>query len=100
MVASKRRASSSAAADLPLAVGPAMRRARRGRRAGPTRPPEVMPSIPVVVTLVAAPQSFEISDALIARAAQALPRAIRYERLAEGAADLFFEGDIEDRKSV
>jgi hypothetical protein len=53
-----------------------------------------MPSIPVVVTLVAVPQSFEISDALIARAAQALPRAVRFERLAEGAADLFFEGDI------
>ncbi|HLW90180.1 MAG TPA: phosphoserine phosphatase SerB [Roseiarcus sp.] len=52
-----------------------------------------MPPVPVVATLVAAPQSFEISDALIARAAQALPRVARPERLAEGAADLFFLSD-------
>src|SRR5271170_253212 len=44
MVASKRRANSTATADLPLAVGPAMRRARR-KRADPARLPEVMPSI-------------------------------------------------------
>jgi phosphoserine phosphatase len=52
-----------------------------------------MPPVPVVATFVAAPQSFEISDALIERAAQALPRAARPERLAEGAVDLFFTSE-------
>ena len=49
-----------------------------------------MPSRRFVATLVAAPQSFELSDALIARAAQALPGKPEIARLAPGAADLFF----------
>jgi phosphoserine phosphatase len=52
-----------------------------------------MPSRRLVATLVAAPQSFELSDALIARAAQALPGAPRASRLAAGAVDLMFAGD-------
>jgi phosphoserine phosphatase len=52
-----------------------------------------MPSRSFVATLVAAPQSFEFSDALIAFAAQALPGAAKTSRLASGAADLFFEAD-------
>jgi phosphoserine phosphatase len=46
-----------------------------------------------VATLVAAPQSFELSDALIARAAQALPGATESSRLATGAVDLLFEAE-------
>jgi phosphoserine phosphatase len=46
-----------------------------------------------VATLVAAPQSFELSDALIARAAQALPSGAEASRLASGAVDLFFDAD-------
>ncbi len=46
-----------------------------------------------VATLVAAPQSFELSDALIARAAQALPAAAEVARLDTGAVDLFFEAE-------
>jgi phosphoserine phosphatase len=50
-----------------------------------------MSSGPTVATLVAAPECFEISDALIARAAQALPAGAKSARLADGAADLVFE---------
>jgi phosphoserine phosphatase len=46
-----------------------------------------------VATLVAAPQSFELSDALIARIAQVLPGAAEFSRLATGAVDLFFEAE-------
>ena len=46
-----------------------------------------------VATLVAAPQSFDLSDALIARAAQALASGAETSRLAAGAVDLFFEAD-------
>jgi phosphoserine phosphatase len=49
-----------------------------------------------VATLVAAPRSFDLSDALIARAAQALPAAVEVSRLAAGAADLFFEATEDD----
>jgi phosphoserine phosphatase len=54
-----------------------------------------MPSRLTVATLVAAPEHFEISDALIARAAQALPAAAKTSRLADGAVDLIFESEIE-----
>ncbi len=50
-----------------------------------------MPHRNFVATLVAAPQSFELSDALIARAAQALPGDAQISRLAAGAADLLFQ---------
>ena len=52
-----------------------------------------MPLRPLVATLIAAPQSFEVSDALIARAAQVLPGAPKAVRLAGGAVDLFFAAD-------
>ncbi|HLJ72252.1 MAG TPA: phosphoserine phosphatase SerB, partial [Roseiarcus sp.] len=54
-----------------------------------------MPSRRFVVTLVAAPQSFDLSDALIARIAQALPGKVEVSRLAAGAADLFFMAEGE-----
>jgi phosphoserine phosphatase len=50
-----------------------------------------MPSRLTVATLVAASERFEISDALIARTAQALPTPANASRLADGAVDLFFE---------
>jgi phosphoserine phosphatase len=46
-----------------------------------------------VATLVAAPHSFDLSDALIARAAQALPGVAEVSRLAPGAVDLLFDAD-------
>src|SRR5579883_78253 len=52
---------------------------------------DFMPHRNFVATLVAAPQSFELSDALIARAAQALPGDAQISRLAAGAADLLFQ---------
>jgi phosphoserine phosphatase len=78
---------------LPLAVGPAMRSARRFAVVSLPSLLDVMSLSPFVATLVAAPRSFEFSDALIAFAAQALPGAEKRERLAPGAADLFFETD-------
>jgi phosphoserine phosphatase len=48
---------------------------------------------PFVATLVAAPRAFELSDALIAFVAQALPGVEKRARLASGAADIFFEAD-------
>jgi phosphoserine phosphatase len=52
-----------------------------------------MPINSFVATLVAAPRSFEFSDALIAFAAQALPGSPKIDRLASGAADLLFEAE-------
>jgi phosphoserine phosphatase len=54
-----------------------------------------MPSRLTVATLVAAPERFEISDALIARAAQALPAAAKTSRLADGAVDIIFQSEVE-----
>ena len=53
-----------------------------------------MPSRLLVATLIANPLRPTLSDALIARAAQALPAVVSTQWLGDGvAADLFFEGD-------
>jgi phosphoserine phosphatase len=59
-----------------------------------------MPSQTFVATLVANPLNFALSDALIARAAQALPDLASWRWLDQNvAADLFFSGD-EDSLSM
>jgi phosphoserine phosphatase len=78
---------------LPLAVGPAMRSARRFAVVSLPSLLDVMSLSPFVATLVAAPRAFELSDALIAFVAQALPGVEKRARLASGAADIFFEAD-------
>jgi phosphoserine phosphatase len=77
---------------LPLAVGPAMRSARRCVADPSPALLEGMSRL-TVATLVAAPERFELSDALIAHVAQALPAAAKSARLAEGAVDLLLESD-------
>ncbi len=63
-------ASTSAAADLPLAVGPAMRSARLNPILPRQRPEASCRRSPLVATLIADPRKFRFSDARIARAAQ------------------------------
>ena len=56
-----------------------------------------MPSAPLVATLVVDPQRPTLSDAFLARAAQALPGSVETRWLAPGvAADLFFGGETGD----
>ncbi len=78
------RAMRSANADLPLAVGPAMRSALG------VLLDEPMPVF--VATLVAAPAG--LTDAAVRRVAQALPAPVESRWLSQGeAADLVFEGE-------
>ncbi len=60
-----------------------------------------MKSAAYVVTLVANPEDSALSDALIARAAQALPEFAGSRWLNPGiAADLFYDGEIDGRAAV
>ena len=93
MLAPKRRASASAMADLPLAVGPAMRSARRRAFALPALSGIVMPAL--VATLVADPSRARLSDAGLDAFAQATPGYEGRAWLDEGVAvDLFFRGEL------
>jgi phosphoserine phosphatase len=94
IVAPKRSASARAAADLPLAVGPAMRSARlpfsRAREWGRGKG-TFKPSSAVVATLIADSRSIRLSDARLARLAQGVGGFDSHQGLDEGAAaDLFF----------
>ena len=60
-----------------------------------------MPSPALVATLVVDPQKPGLSDAFLARAAQALPGAVSHRWLDPGvAADLYFEGETGDLASL
>ena len=62
---------------------------------------QTMKSAAYVVTLVANPEDSALSDALIARAAQALPGFAGSHWLNPGvAADLFYDGEIDARAAV
>jgi phosphoserine phosphatase len=93
MVAPKRCASASATADLPLAVGPAMRSARCRASVLPAPSEIVMPAL--VATIVADPSRARLSDEGLDAFAQAAPGFEGRAWLDQGmAADLFFQGEL------
>src|SRR5271157_2829201 len=98
IVAPNLSASASATADLPLAVGPAMRSARLTYF--PPRSGSVMSSV-LVATLIADPLEYRLSEATLDRAAQALRGIERRRWLDEGvAADLVFSGKLEPKRAA
>src|SRR5579863_3120436 len=93
IVAPNFSASASASADLPLAVGPAMRSAHLTGFVLASGAGILMPSSAVVATLIADPATMRLSDARIARAAQGVAGFGGWRWLDEGvAADLVFDG--------